>query len=411
MFIQYYCEKIASVFFVFIIVTMSCSAYSDTFDVIAEYIPYSYEHQGGFFVNKTPCKIEHNFELDYCDPKKPLESSTIIQFPVDIFRMINSRDGKLNYLSYYRTSGPKKITVKNDKDGSTYELKLVPTHIGVETERMALSGNHPTPMSRINGDCVFLTEKKWGNPAFSELLLHSIVPSAQGRETECYFKSPEGDIGYYWIDRIIYGFRLESPSPLIMSNGNYTGSILFHVGQYQDIDFGNGDYKGALVHRINIKLTVRHQLRVDFPKSEVGGKSNIVLLPPGGWNHWVNNRNRGPTFLQQDLPFRIWYSAPFTIALRCQYKWQWGGGEECALKDAKGRTVPLKTLYVDHRNVITNLTTRPYKIVPPVQGKPMINTANTIRFQVVGGTVIEMMKYPGSSFKGDVTLIFDAAID
>lgn len=409
MFIRHYCKKIASLVVFFITVVMSCSVYSDTFNITAEYIPASYEHQGSHFVNKTPCSIEYPFELYYCDPYKPLEESTVIQFPVDIFRVVNSRDGQSNYLSYYRTSGPKTVTVTSDKNGATYELKLIPTHIGVETEKMKLYGGHPRPMSRINGDCIFLTERLWGNPAFSELLLHSIIPSAQGRAAECYFNSPADDNGYYWIDRIIYGFRLESPDPLKMSNGNYSGAFTFSVGRNQDIDLGDGVYRGQLVHGVNIKLTVRHQLRVAFPKQEGEGISNVTLLPPGGWVNWLYNGGMAPKILEKDLPFRIWFSSPFTVALRCQYQWSASG--ECALKDNKGRTVPLKTYYVNNYNEMTLLTTNKYRFVLPVQGKPVINSASSIRFQVVGGTVAEMMKYPGSSFKGDVTLIFDAAID
>ncbi|QWL57251.1 hypothetical protein HQ400_01625 [Aeromonas jandaei] len=121
----------------------------------------------------------------------------------------------------------------------------------------------------------------------------------------------------------------------------------------------------------------------------------------------MHNGKREPSILQQDLPFRIWFSAPFTVSLRCQHQW----GTECGLKDGKGRTVPLKTYYVNSINEMTLLTTNKHSFVLPVQGKPVTNAARAIRFQVVGGTVAEMMKYPGSSFKGDVTLIFDAAID
>ncbi|WP_270796103.1 hypothetical protein [Aeromonas sp. QDB11] len=408
MFSHYYCKTITSILFI-ITAIMSYSVYAEVFNVTAEYIPNSYEHQGGRFINKTPCKINYPFVVDYCDPKKPLESSTIIQFPVDVFRSVHSKNGKSNYLSYYRTSGPQKIVVTNDKDGATYELKMIPTHIGVETEKMQLYGSHPRPMSRISGDCIFLTERAWGTPAVSELLLHSIISSAQGRAAECYFNSQEDDNGYYWIDRIIYGFRLESPEPIKMSNGNYTGSLKFSIGRNQDIDLGDGVYKGALVHEINIKLTVRHQLRVDFPKREGEGLSNVVLSPPGGWINWLYNGRRTPRILQQDIPFRIWFSSPFTVALRCQYQWSTSG--ECALRDSKGRTVPLKTYYINSYNEMTLLTINKYRFSLPVQGKPVINADSAIRFQIIGGTVIEMMKYPGSTFKGDVTLIFDAAID
>lgn len=73
--------------------------------------------------------------------------------------------------------------------------------------------------------------------------------------------------------------------------------------------------------------------------------------------------------------------------------------------------MPLKTHYVNSINEMFLLTKNKTRFVLHVQGSPVINAASTIRFQIVGGTVAEMMKYPGSSFKGDVTLIFDAAID
>ncbi|MFM5412345.1 hypothetical protein ACET9F_17830 [Aeromonas veronii] len=196
---------------------------------------------------------------------------------------------------------------------------------------------------------------------------------------------------------------------MTMSNGKYTGSLKIMVGRNKDIDLGDATYSGGTEHELKFTLTVRHQLKVDFPKGDSDGHSQVTLLPPGGWSNWIHSGKREPNFLQQDLPFRIWFSAPFTVALRCQYQWSTSG--ECALKDSKGRTVPLKTYYVNRFNETTLLTTNKSKFVLPVQGIPVINAARAIRFQIVGGTVAEMMKYPGSSFKGDVTLIFDAAID
>ncbi|WP_323887180.1 hypothetical protein [Aeromonas allosaccharophila] len=129
--------------------------------------------------------------------------------------------------------------------------------------------------------------------------------------------------------------------------------------------------------------------------------------PPEGWINFVYDRKTAPRVLQQNLPFRIWYSAPFTVALRCQYTW----GTDCALKDGKGRTVPLKTNYVHINNKMTPLTINAQKFILSTHEKSVTNGARAILFQVVGGTVAEMIKYPGSTYKGDVTLIFDASID
>lgn len=395
-------KKITFIFFCIIII-ISHSAEGATFYISAEYKPDSYDPQGGRFINKTPCNIA-NFE--YCDPNKPLESSTIILFPINLFRTVTSKEGKLKYLSYYRTSGPKKIVVKNDKDGMAYELKMVPTHIGMEVEKMNLSGGHPRPMSRIDGDCTFLNELAWGNPVFSELFLHSISRSAQGRVAECYYNSPADDGGNYWGYRVLYGFRLESPDPLKMSNGNYTGSLKLSVGKNQDIYFGDGIYKGTLVHEINFNLSVNHQLRVDFPKGEAEGRSRVTLLPPGGWNDWIYKGRGIPDMLQQELPFRLWSNSPFTVTLRCQYI----SGTECALKNSKGHQATLNTYLITGSNEEIKITTIPLTFSPP-SGNPVINGARKIKFRVVGDVVKEMVKYPGSTYKGDVTLIFDAAID
>ncbi|MGL5409813.1 MAG: hypothetical protein ACRDAP_14075, partial [Shewanella sp.] len=179
----------------------------------------------------------------------------------------------------------------------------------------------------------------------------------------------------------------------------------FYIGRNQDIDLGDGIYNGQLAHEVNIKLAVRHQLRVDFPKGEGEGRSKVTLLPPGGWNDWIHNGKGIPNKLQQELPFRLWSSAPFTVTLRCQYI----SGTECALKNAKGHQAKLNTYYINVENEMFNLSTTPYKF-SSLRG-PTINGARKIKFRVAGDVVTEMMKYPGSTYKGDITLIFDAAID
>ena len=92
MFIQYYRKKIISILFFMITAMMSGSVYAEIFNITAEYIPSSYGHQGSYFINKTPCRMQ--YELDYCDPEKPLESATIIQFPADVFRTVSSKKNK-----------------------------------------------------------------------------------------------------------------------------------------------------------------------------------------------------------------------------------------------------------------------------------------------------------------------------
>ncbi|WP_421277136.1 hypothetical protein [Aeromonas veronii] len=403
-------KKIIKNLFVFLTL-LPCIVNSAVFEITADYRPESYSMSGGRFVNTTRCTFQENPNfLPYCNKDKPLEDSTIIRLPVEITRTPNRNNGMMDYFGYFRTTGPKTITLTNGVN--SFQLTLIPTHIGAQASNMNIPYSGDLWLfDRVEGDCYHsFTSLIWRTKLEIKgvMFMHSIYPSAQKRISVCYVNWPPGDGFEYRLDWINYGFKLSAPNPLKIPNGVYTGSLKIRVGRYtDDIDFGNSIYWAGRDHKLNFTLTVRHQLRVDFPINDSGNK--IELLPLGGWLAGLYHGKVKGNLLQQDLPFRIWFSSPFTVSLRCQYPW--GASDECALKDGKGRTVPLKTFYVDHHNVITNLTKRPYKFFPPIQGQPVINAVSAIRFQVVGGTVTEMMKYPGSSFKGDVTLIFDAAID
>lgn len=397
---------------ILVILMFSHSSLADVIDITADYKPESYEVSGGRFINTTPCDVGQ--PNSYCDPQKPLESSVIVKLPASVEKTINSTKGKQNYLSYYRLSGPKKVTLTNSNNGERHELTFIPTNIGAKVIKMTypLVDGKKWPMGAISGDCYnSFTTWGWssGSVVTGQLFLYSVNDVAQNGPSECYYNSQLGDGTSLITDWINYGFRIKAPNPLTMSNGKYTGSLKIMVGRNKDIDLGDATYSRGTEHELKFTLTVRHQLKVDFPKGDSDGHSQVTLLPPGGWINWVHSGKREPNILQQDLPFRIWFSAPFTVALRCQY--QWSASSECALKDNKGRTVPLKTYYVNGLNDMIMLTTNQHRFAPPAQAKPSINVARAIRFQIVGGTVSEMMKYPGSSFKGDVTLIFDAAID
>ncbi|MBL0625039.1 hypothetical protein [Aeromonas veronii] len=301
------------------------------------------------------------------------------------------------------STGKRTITVTS-ASGVSYPVEFIPEQLGVHFDSV-VSQNAGWPIynnafTNPMGGCTFIDRQLAGGTNLTVWMV--LWGNISGKS--CYTSlSVDANVT---MRAFFLGFKINPPSPLNMPNGIYKGVITLSVSENGDISLGNGTYNDPNLI-IDLTLTVRHQLKVDFPKGDSDVHSQVTLLPPGGWINWMHNGKREPSLLQQDLPFRIWFSAPFTVALRCQHQW----GTECGLKDGKGRTVPLKTYYVNSTNEMTLLTTNKHSIVLPVQGKSVINAARAIRFQVVGGTVAEMMKYPGSSFKGDVTLIFDAAID
>ena len=369
--------------------------YAATLDITAEYNPATYEVGGAKFINTTPCTQFPTATGFWCSTTATIDTPQAVRFGMNVSRTVNMNGNNREGVHYIGFPSARDVTLVKAEGGTSYNMKFIITAVGSQLN-LSPPINDDIP---DKGDCSDSTI--WGNNV-AIFLFRDVKLNKQLIGGSCY-----GGNGVYagakiTVSSAYLGYRLEAPNPLKMENGIYNGKLTFSIGNGKDFDFGNGTYTDSQL-TVSFKVTVRHQIKVEFP----AGGNKVVLHPPGGWIHWTYDKKRVPSVLQQELPFRIWFSAPFTVALRCQHQW----GTECGLKDGKGRTVPLKTYYVNSINEMTLLTTNNKSFVLPVQGKPVINAARAIRFQVVGGTVAEMMKYPGSSFKGDVTLIFDAAID
>lgn len=392
------------------ILMFSQSSLAAVFNVTAEYKPESYDLiNGGRFINTTRCDVGIQMPSNFCDPNKPLESSVVLTIPVSIGKTINSSLGKRNYLSYYRVSGPKKVTLTNKSNGEKHVLDFIPTHIGASVINMGypLINGDKWPMRPIDGDChtqFSSSGTSQQDKVTQQLFMHSIKSTSQNGISECYFNSGKGDGTTYRVSSLNYGFRLKTPNPLAMSNGMYTGSIRVTVGPNQDVDLGDGVYSDGTGHELRFSLAVRHQMKIDFPKGEREGHNSVSLSPPGGWGDWIYNRKNAPKILRQDLPFRLSSSAAIYLSLRCQYQ----VSNNCGLRNERSRIVPLETLYVNGVNKEMKLSTNQTALH---SSGPLHNVQRTIRFQVVGDSVREMMGDPGSTFKGDVTLVFDASID
>ncbi len=389
------------------LIFLSSAVSSQTIKVTAEYKPASYESSGGQFISTTPClKTSEGIWFSVCKGNISSLDSLLFSIRQTVSRSVkeNIKQPKDSFV-FLSSAGQKTITVTSTT-GASYPVEFIPEQLGVHFDSVVSQSVgwpiYNNAFANPVGGCTFIDRQMAGGTNLNVWMVLWGNIAAKS----CY-TSLSVD-GLAKIHAFFLGFKIKPPSPLNMPNGIYKGLITLSVSESGDISLGNGTYSDNQLN-VDLTLTVRHQLKVEFSKGEGEGRNKISLLPHGGWINWIHSGKREPNLLQQDLPFRIWFSAPFTVALRCQYQWSASG--ECALKDSKGRTVPLKTYYVNRLNETTLLTTNKSKFVPPVQGSPVINAARAIRFQIVGGTVSEMMKYPGSNFKGDVTLIFDAAID
>lgn len=276
---------------------------------------------------------------------------------MNVSRTVNMNGNNREGVHYIGFPSARDVTLVKAEGGTSYNMKFIITAVGSQLN-LSPPINDDIP---DKGDCSDSTI--WGNNV-AIFLFRDVKLNKQLIGGSCY-----GGNGVYagakiTVSSAYLGYRLEAPNPLKMENGIYNGKLTFSIGNGKDFDFGNGTYTDSQL-TVSFKVTVRHQIKVEFP----AGGNKVVLHPPGGWIHWTYDKKRVPSVLQQELPFRIWFSAPFTVALRCQHQW----GTECGLKDGKGRTVPLKTYYVNSINEMTLLTTNNKSFVLPVQGKPVIN--------------------------------------
>ncbi|NBA93690.1 hypothetical protein GUY40_01725 [Pseudomonas sp. R5(2019)] len=200
------------------------------------------------------------------------------------------------------------------------------------------------------------------------------------------------------------------PSPLRMKHGLYKGQTTYTVGPGADFDLGNGVTNlNSPTVTLNFELEVNHAFVLDFPP----GSERAVLEPPNGWLDWVN-RGRKPQRLYREHPFRIWSSGPFKVYMRCDQS----VGEACAIQNAQGHEVPVQVA-LSLPETITHSGT-PVKQLPiPTRETaalvfdslaPTLNRQGRLHYEVAREHAGEMLKYPGTTYSGSVTLVFDAEL-
>ncbi|WP_148610485.1 hypothetical protein [Aeromonas sobria] len=395
--------KMVVLFFVLFSATLSA-----TYRITAEYKPGSEKDpRGDRFINTTPCDYAGYTEPDFCNKNNIFEDFTIIKLLSAV--SVTGSDG---VLASFKTGGPRTVTLTNTRNLEQHMVTFIPTHIGATAFGKIKFYEKPLPFDKVVGDCkkkfegrgVIEVSDQFGVSYLTErIFLYNINTDAQSRVAECTVTWPfKGDIPLHLLF-INYGFKLEMPNPLKMSNGTYTGVL--NIRSDRDIYLGPKSLFGSINEDLLFTLTVAHQLKVVFPASEGVNSSRVTLLPAGGWSQPLSKNFS----IQQKLPLRISYSSPYTLSILCQYK----KDNSCALKNSQGDTVKLDTTYIDEVNNYRLLSSvYPTKIEMPANanGKVTVDKEAFMLFRVEQGEVKKMLGFPGSKYKGDVTFVFDASI-
>lgn len=211
------------------------------------------------------------------------------------------------------------------------------------------------------------------------------------------------------INNFSLGYSLQTPDPLNIYGGTYEGEVVYSLGDNgEDIGLHAQSTSDSEI-RIHLTATVKHAFNIFFP----GGSNNldVRLDAQGGWNQWING-GRVPDSLQKAVPFLLTSSTPFVVKMQCGLD---GGNQNCGLENTQTHEiVPLevaltlpgfKSNGVDVHNLLMTSAANGQAIDPP--GAFITDRRSHVDFRVLRPGVETMVKAPGSTWKGAVTLIFD----
>lgn len=214
-----------------------------------------------------------------------------------------------------------------------------------------------------------------------------------------------------YFDNINFMYEILTPNPLEMSMGTYTGQITYTIGPAGDFRFGTATANDSLV-TLNFSLSVQHTLRVQFP----AGADRLTLQAEGGWQQSLYN---GPNFLPKKLianqTFQQWSSTKFKMQLQCQYP----TGNDCGIQNNNGSTtIPVKTMVILPLGLVSNDNQQAVNRYPLSNNTAAIfapsryvnNERATLHFEVDQAGIGQMINSGASTFRGNVTIVWDSQI-
>ncbi|MGI4838763.1 MAG: hypothetical protein ACRYF9_14195 [Janthinobacterium lividum] len=191
-----------------------------------------------------------------------------------------------------------------------------------------------------------------------------------------------------------------------MSAGLWEGDTTYSVGPGGDFEFGdNLEYSHAPLD-IKFSLTVAHHLQVDFPP----GADHLALEPEGGWMPWLARGSR-PETIRRDQPFRFTSSGPVKMRVECQYLIT----SNCAIANRAGQRVPVETritlpsgMYLLTGGPVSKQRLHTIDELTAISDQYVANQPAEMHFEVGASDVETMLRYPDTTFKGNVTVVWDS---
>jgi hypothetical protein len=226
-------------------------------------------------------------------------------------------------------------------------------------------------------------------------------------------KQAKYNVPWLRFDYLDFTYELETPDPLKMSSGHYTGSLNYSVGPLGNFDFGDVLIPNDSMLTLNFNLDVQHTLKVDIPP----GGEKVQLVPAGGWQSWLQ-AGRKPVRLFRDQTFNISASSRFKMQLECEFS---AVNYDCLLDDRVSRRGVELQVFVTLPNGLTDMSGQAVRHMRLRTG-----AANALYFQPgfyvdrapgvlhfeVPQSQMAFMLEPGAGpfYRGKVTVIWDSEI-
>lgn len=375
--------------------------------ITAEYRPSSNAPSMIQFTNTTPCELPGSTQK-WCE-KVDGNTPVSLTFSSPSFKQFVASDDVRDEI-YLRTPPVQKVTLTND-EGEGKELLFRIEDFGFKTSKT--EGEEPlhnltvaTLSNPSSGSGCTSGGRSVTGTSADTYFFWQVNPENKESGAVCFAHLKEGTDRRFEIKELYIGYSLETDAPASFKNGVYRGTLNMTVGPEGDISLGNTNYIEFVT--LHFEITVKHAFRIQFPPDS----DRVVLAPVGGWGPWINS-GKIPSALQRDIPFSLTTSGPIMMKLECEYT----SGIGCGLKNNESdeivtlRTmVTLPGLYMGSGDRIEDIVlsfmpgTR-FKFVPDGFS---YERRSWLRFAVGEEAVQSMIAQPGSRWRGNVTVIFDA---
>ncbi|WJM94470.1 hypothetical protein QEP73_12710 [Pseudomonas defluvii] len=314
---------------------------------------------------------------------------------------------------YVSLPAARNVQVRNATSDAIHNLNFSMSKFSAYVDQMTPGVFNPVFTAYVNGGCRYISAlAQGGGKGWAVLLWDVRNPESP---TPCHSTSDyeaagiESDAA---VKEFSIGYVLQAPNPLAMPAGIYTGEVNYSVGENGEIALGNMVTNlNTNSLKIKFELDVQHAFELQFPANS----DKVILEPPGGWMRWLNG-GPAPEKLVRDLPFRITKTGPMSVFMECEYP----VGLSCGVRNPRNNHTAALEIKMSLPGGLQLHNGQAVERHPIPTGRmqrlrvetatPVFNQPGALHFATAPGEAAAMVQHPGDTYRGNVTVVFDALL-